>query len=76
MACSRLTDGNASRKLFKAVAALQIVNQISEGDTRSDEHGDAAKNPRVAVDDACDGGHPNLLPSIYSREPLLVCLDL
>ena len=38
------------KKLFKAVAAFQIVNQISEGDTRSDEHGDAAKNFRIAVD--------------------------
>src|SRR5207249_128684 len=60
------------QKLFKAVAAFQIVNQISEGDARPDEHWDAAKNVRVAVDDGCDGGHPNLLPSFYSerRRPL------
>ena len=51
------------QKLFKAVAAFQIVNQISEGDACSDEHGNTAKNFRITVDDGCHSGHPNLLAS-------------
>jgi hypothetical protein len=45
------------QELFKAVAPLQVVDQISEGNARSDEHGDAAKNLRVAVYDGCVAGH-------------------
>lgn len=41
-------------EFLKAVAPLQVVDEIPEGNARSDEHRDAATDLRIAVNDVCD----------------------
>ena len=63
--CLLVLDGRKRvQELFKAVAPFQVVDQVSEGNTRIDEHWDAAKNLRVAVNGG-GAGHVSLLSSSY-----------
>jgi hypothetical protein len=51
-------DGRKRVKEFlDTVAPFQIVDEIPEGNTRSDKYGDAAKDVRIAVNDGGDAGH-------------------